>query len=327
MAVYTEVGDDELARFIASYGLGSLLSYKGIAEGVENTNYLVHATAGTFILTLYEKRVDPKDLPFFLGLMEHLSAGGVTCPLPVRDTAGRNLNELGGRHAALVTFLEGVWPRKPSAEHCLELGRALAQMHITGDGFALTRKNSLSLNGWRPLFDKFSARADEILPGMNKLIGDELRHLETAWPRDLPEGVIHADLFPDNVFFIGGKLSGLIDFYFACNDALAYDIAVCLNAWCFEADYAFNVTKGRALLKGYQDVRQLTAAERAAMPTLARGAAMRFLLTRSYDWLNTPKNALVARKDPFDYVRRLRFHQGVKSIADYGAEQVSEART
>ena len=320
MAVYTEVSDDDLSRFIASYGLGSLLSYKGIAEGVENTNYLVHATAGTFILTLYEKRVDPKDLPFFLGLMEHLSAGGVTCPLPVRDTSGRNLNELGGRHAALVTFLEGVWPRKPSPEHCLELGRALAQMHIAADGFAITRKNSLSLNGWRPLFEKFAPRADEILPGMNKLIGDELRHLETAWPNDLPEGVIHADLFPDNVFFIGGKLSGLIDFYFACNDALAYDIAVCLNAWCFEADYAFNVTKGRALLKGYQDVRQLSAAERAAMPTLARGAAMRFLLTRSYDWLNTPKNALVARKDPFDYVRRLRFHQGVKSIADYGAE-------
>jgi homoserine kinase type II len=320
MAVYTEVSDDDLARFITSYGLGSLLSYKGIAEGVENTNYLVHATGGTFILTLYEKRVDPKDLPFFLGLMEHLAARGVTCPLPVRDTAGNNLNELGGRHAALVTFLEGVWPRKPSAEHCLELGRALARMHIAGDGFALTRKNSLSLTGWRPLFDKFSARADEILPGMNRLIGDELQFLEGSWPKGLPEGVIHADLFPDNVFFIANKLSGLIDFYFACNDALAYDIAVCLNAWCFEADYAFNVTKGRALFKGYAEVRQLSAEERAAMPTLARGAAMRFLLTRSFDWLNTPKNALVARKDPFDYVRRLRFHQGVKSMADYGAE-------
>ena len=319
MAVYTEVNDDDLAGFIAGYGLGNLLSYKGIAEGVENTNYLVHATGGTFILTLYEKRVDPKDLPFFLGLMEHLAAGGVSCPLPVRDGQGKNLNALGGRHAALITFLEGVWPRKPKPEHCAELGRALAKMHMAAEGFALNRTNALGLAGWRPLFNKFEAQADTILPGLRKLIGGELDQLEASWPRGLPEGVIHADLFPDNVFFIGDKLSGLIDFYFACNDALAYDIAVCLNAWCFETDYAFNATKGRALLKGYQDVRPLSTAEKSAMPLLARGAATRFLLTRSYDWLNTPKDALVARKDPFDYVRRLRFHQSAASIADYGA--------
>ena len=319
MAVYTEVSDDDLVRFIAGYGLGDLLSYKGIAEGVENTNYLVHATRGTYILTLYEKRVDPRDLPFFLGLMEHLAARGVTCPLPVRDAEGRNLNQLGGRHAALVTFLEGVWPRKPKAEHCAELGGALAQMHIAAEGFALQRKNALGLPGWRPLFDKFSGNADTLLPGLKKLIAAELDHLDAHWPRDLPDGVIHADLFPDNVFFLGNRLSGLIDFYFACIDALAYDVAVCLNAWCFETDYAFNATKGRALLKGYQDVRPLSALEKSAMPLLARGAALRFLLTRSYDWLNTPKDALVARKDPFDYVRRLRFHQSVTSIADYGA--------
>ena len=320
MAVYTEVSDDDLARFITHYGLGDLLSYKGIAEGVENTNYLVHASGGTFILTLYEKRVDPKDLPFFLGLMEHLQARGVSCPLPVRDPNGSMLNELGGRHAALITFLEGVWPRKPKAEHCLELGRALAKMHNAAAGFDLTRKNALGLKDWRPLFEKFSARADEILPGLHALISKELQHLDAAWPTTLPEGVIHADLFTDNVFFIGDKLSGLIDFYFACNDMLAYDIAICLNAWCFESDYAFNVTKGRALLKGYNEVRPLTAAEREAMPILARGAAMRFLLTRSYDWLNTPKDALVARKDPFDYVRRLRFHQSATSISTYGGE-------
>jgi homoserine kinase type II len=319
MAVYTEVGDDELARFIKSYGLGDLLSYKGIAEGVENTNYLVNATYGRYILTLYEKRVDPADLPFFLGLMEHLSARGVTCPLPVRDPAGRNLNMLGGRHAALVTFLDGVWPRKPKAAQCTELGRALALMHLGGDGFALKRRNALGLSGWRPLYQKFSDRADGILPGLRNLIGSELDVLEAQWPAALPEGVIHADLFPDNVFFIGERLSGLIDFYFACNDALAYDIAVCLNAWCFESDFSYNVTKGRALLAGYNDVRPLTDEEKAAMPLLARGAALRFLLTRSYDWLNTPKDALVARKDPFDYVRRLRFHQSVRSYADYGA--------
>lgn len=320
MAVYTEVNDEELARFVARYELGDLLSYKGIAEGVENTNYLLHTSKGSFILTLYEKRVDPNDLPFFLGLMEHLCERGVNCPLPVHDREGRVLNDLAGRRAAIITFLDGVWPRKPKVVHCGELGAALARMHLAGENFRLSRKNALGPHDWKPLFDKFSSAADTILPGLNKLISDELHSLHAAWPNDLPSGVIHADLFPDNVFFIGNKLSGLIDFYFACNDALAYDIAICLNAWCFETDFSFNVTKGRAFLKAYNDIRALTEEERDTMPILGRGAAMRFLLTRSYDWLNTPKDALVARKDPFDYVRRLRFHQNVSTIADYGFE-------
>ena len=320
MAVYTEVSDEELAQFIGAYGLGELLSYKGIAEGVENTNYLVHTTKGTFILTIYEKRVDPDDLPFFLGLMEHLSARGVTCPLPVRDAKGNILNVLAGRHAALITFLEGMWPRRPKVAHCLELGKALARMHVAGQDFPIRRVNALGLQGWRPLFDEFAARAEDIMPGLRDLISTELKFLESSWPDRLPQGVIHADLFPDNVFFIGENLSGLIDFYFACNDALAYDIAICLNAWCFEPNFDFNATKGRALLMGYDSVRRLSSEERDAMPILARGAAMRFLLTRSFDWLNTPKDALVARKDPFDYVRRLRFHKSVASIGGYGCE-------
>jgi len=322
MAVYTEISDEELSRFVDAYRLGQLLSYKGIAEGVENSNYLVHTSSGTYILTLYEKRVDPADLPFFLGLMEHLSQRGVTCPLPVHDRNGNVLNSIAGRHAAFVTFLEGVWPRKPSAEHALEVGRAMARMHLASQDFDLKRKNALGLSGWRPLFDKFSSRADEIMPGLHKLVSAELDVLEKRWPRDLPEGIIHADLFPDNVFFIANRLSGLIDFYFACNDALAYDLAIALNAWCFESDFSFNVTKGRALIKGYEDVRPLTEQERIAFPLLARGAALRFLLTRGYDWLNTPTTAMVARKDPFDYVRRLRFHQAATSLADYGYEVV-----
>ncbi|MEZ5898327.1 MAG: homoserine kinase [Hyphomicrobiaceae bacterium] len=320
MAVYTEINDEELTRFVDAYGLGQLMSYKGIAEGVENSNYLVNTTSGTYILTLYEKRVDPNDLPFFLGLMEHLSQRGVTCPLPVHDREGKVLNKIAGRHAAFITFLEGVWPRKPSAVQAMEVGGAMARMHLASQDFGLRRRNALGMFGWRPLFEKFSSRCDDILPGLNTLISNELDVLEKRWPRDLPEGVIHADLFPDNVFFIANKLSGLIDFYFACNDALAYDIAIALNAWCFESDFSYNVTKGRALIKGYEDVRPLTKGEREAFPLLARGAAMRFLLTRSYDWLNTPKNALVARKDPFDYVRRLRFHQSATSLADYGYE-------
>jgi len=323
MAVYTEVSDEELSTFIASYGLGELKSFKGIAEGVENTNYIIHVSRGSFILTLYEKRVARQDLPFFLGLMEHLAARGVSCPTPVRDVEGHNLNELAGRPAALVTFLEGFWVRRPTPAHCAAVGEALARLHLGGEGFALKRANALGLSGWRPLYERFSDKAADIAPGLDDLIERELGTLEAQWPKGLVEGIIHADLFPDNVFFLADKLSGLIDFYFACNDALAYDIAVCLNAWCFETDLSFNITKGRAFLRGYETVRPLTAPERAAMPMLARGAALRFLLTRVYDWLNTPRDALVSPKNPLEYVRRLRFHQSVRAIEDYGLESAA----
>jgi len=320
MAVYTEVSDDDLAEFIASYDLGALLSYKGIAEGVENTNYLVHTEKGPYFLTLYEKRVAPADLPFFLGLMEHLAQAGITCPTPVRDGSGRMLRELAGRPAALVTFLEGVWIRRPQARHCWAVGQAMARLHLAGQSFKLARANALGLAGWRPLYASFRSRAEEVAPGLSAIIEQELDHLEANWPADLPRGIIHADLFPDNVFFLGDALSGLIDFYFACNDAFAYDIAATLNAWCFETDHAFNVTKGQALLKGYQSARALTESERQALPLLARGAALRFLLTRAYDWLHTASDALVSRKDPQEYLRRLRFHRGIRSASEYGLE-------
>lgn len=322
MAVYTEVTDDDLARLLLDYGLGSLLSYKGIAEGVENTNYLVHTTEGTFILTLYERRVDTNDLPFFLSLLAHLHRRGISCPLPVRTRAGEMVTEVAGRSAAIVTFLEGVWPRRPKVHHCAAVGRALAELHLAGQDFPLTRKNALSLEGWHALYDRFSARADEVARGLGTLVSYELAHLDRAWPKALPDGVIHADLFPDNVFFIGERLSGLIDFYFACNDFWAYDLAICLNAWCFEPDFAFNATKARALLSAYQSLRPLSAAEYEAFPTLARGAALRFLLTRAHDWLHTDPNALVKPHDPNAYVRRLRFHQEVTSPAEYGLERV-----
>jgi homoserine kinase type II len=322
MAVYTEVSDDELALFIASYEVGALLSYKGIAEGVENTNYLLHTEKGPFFLTLYEKRVAPTDLPFFLGLMEHLARAGLT-PTPVRDRQGRLLRELAGKPAALVTFLEGVWLRRPQPEHCRALGRAMAELHLAGQGFRFHRVNALGVAGWRPLYARFQSRADEIAPGLAATIELELDRLERSWPRDLPQGIVHADLFPDNVLFLGNRLSGLIDFYFACDDALSYDIAVTLNAWCFEADHAFNIDKARALLAGYQSVRRLNAAEREALPLLARGAALRFLLTRAYDWLHTSRDALVSRKDPAEFVARLAFHRGIKSAGQYGLEEIS----
>jgi len=318
MAVYTDVSDEELEAFIDSYDIGALTSFKGIAEGVENSNYLVHAETGPFILTLYEKRVRPEDLPYFLALMEHLAARGITCPLPVRDRDGQTLRELAGRPAALISFLEGLWVRRPGIEHCAGLGQALAKFHLAGLDFPMTRKNDLSLPGWRALFDAVRDAADGVIPGLKDVIANELDHLGANWTADLPMGVIHADLFPDNVFFLDDKVSGLIDFYFACNDMLAYDVAVCLNAWCFEPDGSFNITKARAMLQAYERERQLTKPELDALPLLARGAALRFLLTRTYDVLNTDANALVKTKDPNEYLRKLRFHQRVGSYRDYG---------
>ncbi|WLR93499.1 homoserine kinase [Shinella zoogloeoides] len=318
MAVYTDITEDDLSRFLTAYDAGTLLSYKGIAEGVENSNFLLHTTKGAFILTLYEKRVERNDLPFFLGLMHHLAERGLSCPLPLPRNDGALLGELSGRPAAMISFLEGMWLRKPAPKHCREVGRALAQMHLAGEGFEITRKNALSVDGWRPLWEKSAARADEVETGLQDEIAGELAFLESNWPKDLPAGVIHADLFPDNVFFIGDDLSGLIDFYFACNDLLAYDVVTCLNAWCFEKDGAFNLTKGMAMLAGYESVRPLSAEEAAALPLLSRGSALRFFLTRLYDWLMTPPGALVVKKDPLEYLRKLRFHRQVQSPAEYG---------
>jgi len=321
MAVYTDVVAEELAGFLAGYDIGELLAYKGIAEGVENSNFLVHTSRGNFILTLYEKRVAAADLPFFLRLMEHLHARGITCPQPVKNKDGEVLGKIAGRPAAVITFLDGMWIRRPSPSHCAALGEALAKLHLAGLDFEMRRANALSVEGWRPLYQSCGARANEVQRDLQPFLAAELSQLERTWPRNLPQGVIHADLFPDNVFFLGNKLSGLIDFYFACTDALAYDVAICLNAWCFETDHSFNVTKGRSLLQGYAQARGLSGDERDALPLLARGAALRFLLTRLADWFDVPPGALVRPKDPLEYYRKLRFHQAVTSVRDYGIEE------
>ncbi len=315
MAVYTEVSADELDAFLAQYDIGAAESFKGVAEGVENSNYFLGTDRGTYFVTLYEKRVDPKDLPFFLGLMEHLADRGITCPRPIKGRDGQALRRLAGRPAAITTFLPGLWPRRLTAGHCAQVGEALAGLHLAGRDFAIRRPNALSVGGWRPLFE--GAR-DHVDAGLAAELEGELAFFDSNWPTGLPWGVIHADLFNDNVLFLHDRLSGLIDFYFACNDAFAYDVAICLNAWCFEPDLSFNATKARALLQGYERGRPLEPAERAAMPTLARGAALRFLMTRLYDWVHTPPDALVKRKDPQEYLARLRFHRGIDSIAGYG---------
>jgi homoserine kinase type II len=318
VAVYTPVSAADLSAFLADYALGAPVALEGIAEGVENSNFHLATERGRYILTIYEKRVDPADLPFFLGLMEHLARHGMPCPLPVQARDGTALRRLAGKPAAIVSCLEGRWPRRIAVEHCAALGEALARLHLATSDFTLTRRNALSFAGWHSLFEGCRGKAHAVEPGLEAEIAAELAHLAAVWPEDLPQGVIHADLFPDNVFFAGDRVTGIIDFYFACNDLLAYDVAICLNAWCFEPDGEFNVTKAKALLQGYRRHRVLSAAEIAALPVLARGSALRFLLTRLYDWLHQVEGAKVVPKDPREYLKKLRFHRAVAGPAAYG---------
>lgn len=318
MAVYTDLRDEELAAHLKRYDIGELHSLKGIAEGVENSNWLLGTDSGQFILTVYEKRVNPLDLPFFLGLMDHLSAKGINCPRPVPMRDGEMLGELAGKPSAIVTFLDGFSVRKARVSHCRQVGEVLARLHLAAADFTGHRPNALTVGNWRPLYERSAERAHEVEPGLAAFIARELDFLEANWPADLPAGVIHADLFRDNVFFLRDELSGVIDFYFACNDLLAYDVAICVNAWCFEPDWSFNVTKARAMLEGYLSVRPLSPAELAAFPVLARGSSMRFMLTRLYDWLNVPPGALVIPHDPKEYLAKLRFHQGIRDFSAYG---------
>jgi len=318
MAVYTDVSFEELETLLGDYDVGQPLSFKGIAEGVENSNFYLQTDRGAYFLTLYEKRVSEADLPFFLGLMEHLAARGIACPQPIRRRDGGQWSTLNGRPAALVTFLNGLSLKRPEAVHCAAAGAALARMHTAGADFAIVRPNALGPSGWGELVAKTAEGADGIEAGLRALIADSHRDIVANWPTELPRGVIHADLFPDNVLFMNAQVSGLIDFYFACNDAYAYDLAVMLNAWCFESDGSFNVTKSASLIGAYRRARALSEAEIAALPVLSAGAALRFLLTRLYDRLNHDPNALVRPKDPRDFSRRLRFHAKVKSAAEYG---------
>jgi homoserine kinase type II len=319
MAVYTEVSDEALVAFLGDYEIGSLVAFRGIAEGVENSNFSLRTTAGEFILTLYEKRVDPAELPWFLGLMEHLAGRGVVCPQPVRARDGGALRRLSGRHAAITTFLPGVWPRRVRQWHCAPVGAALAALHLAGAGYAPTRVNTLGPASWSALLAGSRPRAEAVLPGLGDELERALADILTNWPHDVTErGHIHADLFPDNVFFLDSRLSGLIDFYFAATDLLAYDVAICLNAWCFRSDFSYDMACGKALLHGYASIRRLSEPERAALPVLCQGAAIRFLLTRLFDWLNTPDDAYVTRKDPLDYLHRLRFHLTCRDAAAYG---------
>jgi homoserine kinase type II len=320
MAVYTSVSDDELAQFLTEFELGEAIAFKGIAEGVENSNYYLETTTGRYILTLFEKRANPEDLPFFISLKQHLAANGFSCPLPVAGRDGEALRTLAGRPAVIVTFLQGLSPRIPNAIQCRQLGIGLARLHEAASAFPLARENDLGSAGWPPLWAGREATAEALRPGLADKISKDLELIADAEAlyEGLPRGTIHADLFPDNAFFLGNTFTGAIDFYFACTDALVYDLAVCMNAWAFEPDGAFNFSKGANLIAGYQSVRALSDAEALAFPLLCRGAALRFFLTRLVDWTETPADALVKPKDPLEYADRLRFHRTATRLSDYG---------
>ncbi|MEE2997310.1 MAG: homoserine kinase [Pseudomonadota bacterium] len=316
MAVYTRVSMEDLGRFLAGFDIGDAISLEGIAQGVENSNFRLRTTIGLYILTLYEKRVNYEDLPFFLGLMKHLAGSGFPCPTPIADRNGEMLHQLSGRPAAIVAIANGDWPRQITTEHCRKVGTILATLHKTAAGFPTGRANDQALPAWRSIFSTLGRRANELRPALFDWIEAELTSLESSWPIGLPTGIIHADLFPDNVLFENTKISGVIDFYFACNDALALDLAICLNAWCFD-DGRIITTRTNALISGYEDVRPLQKSERDALPLLARGAAMRFLITRLHDWFHPLAGALTRRKDPLEFVPIIECHQSVSDTTAY----------
>ena len=328
MAVYTQVSDEALAEFLSAYDLGVALAFKGIAEGVENSNYYLETEKGRFILTLFEKRVNAAELPYFIGLKQHLAAKGYPCPEPVMGRDGSALRTLEGRPAVIITFLDGLSPRRPNVRQCRALGEGLAKMHLALADFAGERENSLGPKSWAPLWAGRTEDANALQAGLSDTV--EAAFIQILRYRssfaDLPRGTIHADLFPDNAFFLGNDFSGAIDFYFACTDVLAYDLAVCMNAWAFEEGNAsdasrleFNFSKGAALVEGYQSVRPLARDELDALPVLCLGSAMRFFLTRLADWSSTPAGALVRPKNPLEYAARLAFHLHMKGAEGYGA--------
>lgn len=317
MAVYTDITDAELTALLVGFDIGPAIAFKGIAEGVENSNFLLETTAGRYILTVYERRVDPADLPFFLGLMRWLAERGYPSATPVAGRDGETLRTLRGKPAAIIAFLPGLSVRRPGVEHCREAGEGLAWLHTAAEGFPGRRANALGHQAWAGIFAPIAGAAEALKPGLAATIDADLAHLASGWPSDLPEGIVHADFFTDNVFFLGGRFSAAIDFYFAAWDTLAYDVGVAINAWCFEADGAFNLTKATAFLEGYERRRPLSVPEKRALPILAHGAALRFFLTRLNDWGATPPGSLVRPKDPLEYERKLAVHRA--GLPGFGA--------
>ena len=320
MAVYTKLSKDEINDFFSKYNLGKLLDYIGIKEGIENTNYYIKTEKGKFILTLYEKRVDEKDLPFFMSLMKNLFDKKFPSPEPIINRNGNYISEISGKKAAVVSFIKGSNKKNLNPNNCYEVGVQTAKLHLITKKLTGKRKNQLSINSWKKIYQKIKNDCSKIDKKLPKIIEMNLNEIENNWPKNIPSGIIHADLFPDNIFFDGEKLTGIIDFYFSCNDFYAFEIAICLNALCFEGykeNLSFNVTKAKKFIDGYSKVRKLSEEEKLSLKILSQGAALRFLLTRVFDYLNLTEGAIVKIKDPIEYLKRLEFHNNVKSYEDY----------
>jgi homoserine kinase type II len=315
MAVYTKLNFKEVNNFLKQYGIDDLKNFRGILQGVENTNYYIRTNSNEFILTIYEKRVDPKDLPFFLRLLTNLSKNNFISPKPLENLKNYTITKIKNKNATLVTFLKGKSKTKLTNNDCFEVGKVCAQLHNLTKKFEISRKNNLSINNWEKIFKKINKK--KLKKTSKEKIDNYLFLLKKNWPKKLPKGIIHADLFPDNIFFINKKISGVIDFYFACNDFFAYEIAICLNSLCFNNNSTFNIKKSKNLIKGYETIRKLTTKEKYFLPILAMGAAMRFFLTRLYDAHNTDKNASVKIKDPNEYLKKLEFHSKIRNFKEY----------
>tara|TARA_Y100000590_G_scaffold35433_1_gene38494 strand:+ start:3287 stop:4255 length:969 start_codon:yes stop_codon:yes gene_type:complete len=320
MAVYTKLSENQLKEFFLKYDLGKILNYKGIKEGIENTNYFIQTEKGKYILTLYEKRVDEKDLPFFIGLMKNLYDKNFLSPEPIINRNGNYISEISKKKAAVISFLEGSSKKNLNPNDCYEIGVNTSKLHSITKNLTGKRENKLSINSWRAIYNKVKKDCSKIHPNLTDVINKNLDEIEKNWPKNLPSGVIHADLFSDNIFFKNNKLSGIIDYYFSCNDFYAFEIAICLNALCFEGkkeNLSFNVTKAKKFIDGYSSIRKLTEEEKKYLKILCQGAAIRFLLTRVFDYLNLTEGAIVKIKDPIEYLKRLEFHNNVKNYQDY----------
>ena len=320
MAVYTKLSKSELVGFFSKYNLGKLLNYKGIKEGIENTNYFIQTEKGKFILTLYEKRTEEKDLPFFISLMRNLFDKKFPSPEPIINKNGNYISQILKKNAAVVSFLEGNAKKNLSPNNCYQVGVSAAKLHLITKNLTGKRENKLSVNSWREIYNKIKKDCSKIDKNLPEIIEKNLNEIEKNWPKNIPMGIIHADLFPDNIFFKNDKLSGIIDYYFSCFDFYAFEIAICLNALCFEGtkeNLSFNVTKAKKFIDGYSSIRKLAIEEKNSLKILCQGAAMRFLLTRVFDYINLTEGAIVTVKDPLEYLKRLEFHDSVKNYQDY----------
>jgi homoserine kinase type II len=317
MAVYTKLEHQEVRQFLEQYNINNFKDYKGITEGVENTNYLIKTSEQDYILTIYEKRVDENDLPFFIKLLSYLSENKFPCPKPIANKNNEKINRIKNKNAALVTFLNGQSKNKITSEECFEIGKITAQLHEITKKFDINRKNNLSIENWESIFEKTIKQKIDLDESIIKKTKNYLNFLKDKWPKNLPQGIIHADLFPDNIFFINNKVSGIIDFYFACNDFFAYEIAICINSLCFDNNSTFNMTKAKNLIDGYTSIRTLSEDEKKYLPILSMGAAMRFFLTRLYDFYHTDNKADVKIKDPFEYLKKIEFHSTIKNFNEY----------